>query len=136
MSLDLEDEADGCHPDRWQYEIETTYSSYRCTNAEADAYKILSNFPTYSNCEIIWSLILEYVDGFPLKTLHVGENMSKKDAEEVSQEFLNFFRAINRQGVIHADVCRDNMMLRRDNRQPIIIDFAVVLFREDASTKE
>lgn len=76
-------------------------------------------------------LVLDYIDGFTYKDLleqrlQQGYCFSKPEILELLQNLLPVLGYIHRRGVIHRDISPDNIILRNEDRLPVLIDMGGV----------
>lgn len=86
--------------------------------------------------EIFWQekrifLVLDYIAGFTYKDLleqrlQQGYCFSEPEILELLQNLLPVLGYIHRRGVIHRDISPDNIILRNEDRLPVLIDMGGV----------
>ncbi|MEL6353822.1 MAG: protein kinase [Cyanobacteria bacterium J06627_28] len=69
-------------------------------------------------------LVQEWIDGEPLETVAIPQSESAVLALLTS--ILPVLKYIHLQGIIHRDIKPDNIILRSNTRQPVLIDFGAV----------
>ncbi|KAG9029765.1 hypothetical protein FRB95_004917 [Tulasnella sp. JGI-2019a] len=77
-------------------------------------------------------MAIEYIDGLPLTALEVGRNITKPDAHHMSKSLLDIVRSFRRHGVVHGDIAARNILIRRSDNAPFLIDFG----QSELQTKE
>lgn len=72
-------------------------------------------------------LVQELVDG-PTLTQHVMQNgpLGEEEARRILTSLLTLLEYVHGQGIIHRDIKPDNILLRRQDGQPVLIDFGAV----------
>ncbi|KAF8515228.1 hypothetical protein BU17DRAFT_51939, partial [Hysterangium stoloniferum] len=81
-------------------------------------------------------LAIEYIDGTTLDGLHIGQNVSEEEAEQISQRILTTFREIRKWRVMHCDVRRANILVRNSDLSPFIIDFGSAYHKKSETEEE
>lgn len=76
-------------------------------------------------------LVLDYVDGITYKDLfeqrlEQGQCFSETEVLELLQNLLPVLSYLHRRGVVHRDIAPDNIILRREDRLPVLIDMGGV----------
>ncbi|KAG6818220.1 hypothetical protein H0H93_006712, partial [Arthromyces matolae] len=74
-------------------------------------------------------LLIEYVEGRPMSSLHPGKSISIEQAEVVSQHVLELGRRLRRYGVSHNDIHVGNVILRYSDNLPVLIDWGMASCR-------
>jgi serine/threonine protein kinase len=69
-------------------------------------------------------LILEYVDGLPIRNAEI------KDSELFYRELLDRIEQLHAAGVAHGDLKKKDNILVVDGRHPVLIDFGVAVVRK------
>jgi tRNA A-37 threonylcarbamoyl transferase component Bud32 len=69
-------------------------------------------------------LVLEYVNGVPLRRAHI------EDHDVFFETLLNLIKALHREGVAHGDLKKKDNLLVVDGRTPCVIDFGVAIVRK------
>lgn len=72
-------------------------------------------------------LVQELVDG-PTLTQYVTQNglLGEEEARRILISLLSLLETVHGQGIIHRDIKPDNILLRRQDNQPVLIDFGAV----------
>ncbi len=78
-------------------------------------------------------LVMEYVDGVPIKTWCDEQAVSPQDRVQLLIELCDAVAFAHRQLVIHCDLKPSNILVTRDGR-PILLDFGVARHLLDAMT--
>jgi serine/threonine protein kinase len=76
-------------------------------------------------------LVQDYVEGKTYRTLQnerkaQGQNFSEAEILQLIQQLLPVLAHIHSKGIIHRDIAPDNIILRRQDNLPVLIDFGVV----------
>lgn len=72
-------------------------------------------------------LVRDYVEGQTYQTLLQDQGpFSEADVRQFLQDILPVLDYIHRQGIIHQDLCPENIIQRQSDRLPVPIDFGVV----------
>jgi serine/threonine protein kinase len=76
-------------------------------------------------------LVQDYVDGVTYRDLlnqRIAQNMAFSEAEvrQFLQQMLPVLAHIHSKGIIHRDISPDNIIQRRSDKLPVLIDFGVV----------
>lgn len=94
---------------------------------EARAYRHLAGFRGAPRCHGLLQnryLVLEYVDGLPLRRASTLDRPAFFDA------LLGHIQELHRRGVAHADLKRPDNLLVVDGRAPYLIDFGAAIVRK------
>lgn len=72
-------------------------------------------------------LVQELVDG-PTLTQYVAQNgpLGEEEAKRILASLLALLDYVHGQGIIHRDIKPDNILIRRQDNQPVLIDFGAV----------
>ncbi|HEX9004865.1 MAG TPA: protein kinase [Blastocatellia bacterium] len=72
-------------------------------------------------------LVQELVDG-PTLTQYVTQNgpLGEEEAKRILASLLALLDYVHGQGIIHRDIKPDNILIRRQDNQPVLIDFGAV----------
>lgn len=157
---------DTSHPQRpgkdewedWMWEIFTWTSKMNDHDTELSAYRLLhrlqgsciprlygvvhlsiTSYPTplHPITDIVQGLALEYVPGTNMEDLTPGINVSRQKAEAVSSRVMDAFRIIQAENcVIHNDLHIGNVILRKEDMSPVIIDFGRAIIRKHGWSDE
>ena len=68
-------------------------------------------------------LVLQFVDGVPIADVKVGQHISEDSLPRLKADCVQISRDLQRCGVIHNDIHSKNVLLRRTDGKPFIIDF-------------
>ncbi|MBE9158300.1 protein kinase [Nodosilinea sp. LEGE 06152] len=76
-------------------------------------------------------LVQDYIDGVTYRDLlnqrlQQGMNFSEAEVRQFLQQMLPVLAHIHSKGIIHRDISPDNVMQRRTDNLPVLIDFGVV----------
>jgi serine/threonine protein kinase len=76
-------------------------------------------------------LVQDYVEGETYRAvlrqrLQKGEHFSAQEVRQFLRLLLPVLSYIHGKGIIHRDISLDNLMLRSEDRKPVLIDFGVV----------
>jgi serine/threonine-protein kinase len=76
-------------------------------------------------------LVLDFIDGPTYKDLfehrlEQGQCFSETEILELLQNLLPVLSYLHRRGVVHRDIAPDNIILRREDRLPVLIDMGGV----------
>lgn len=94
---------------------------------EARAYQRLAGFrgaPRYHGLLRRRYLVLEYIDGIPLR------HASIEDRETFFDTLLKHIHELHRRGVAHADLKRQENLMVVDGRTPYLVDFGAAVVRK------
>ncbi len=79
-------------------------------------------------------IVMEFIDGDLLnKIKHLTEKTSKQIFEEIIEMISISF---NKANIIHGDLSEFNIMLTRDNLEPILFDYPQFLYSKEPGSKE
>jgi serine/threonine protein kinase len=76
-------------------------------------------------------LVQDYVEGETYRAilgqrLQKGEHFSVQEVRQFLRQLLTVLSYIHGKNIIHRDISLDNLMLRSEDRKPVLIDFGVV----------
>lgn len=72
-------------------------------------------------------LVQELIEGHPLsEELPPGKRWAESEVCELLYEVLHILQFIHAEGVIHRDLKPDNLIRRRSDRKPVLVDFGTV----------
>lgn len=76
-------------------------------------------------------LVQDYVEGETYRAvlgqrLQKGEHFSVQEVRQFLKQLLPVLSYIHGKGIIHRDISLENLMLRSEDRKPVLIDFGVV----------
>ncbi|MBC6453999.1 MAG: serine/threonine protein kinase [Hormoscilla sp. SP5CHS1] len=72
-------------------------------------------------------LVQEWIDGLILTDLVSSEGpLSETAVREILVSLLPVLTTVHSQGIVHRDIKPDNIILRRRDRQPVLVDFGAV----------
>lgn len=111
--------AAGDAPMRWIREVMLRH--------EARVYQHLVGFRGAPRCHGLLRgryLVLEYVDGMPLREARIEDRAAFYDA------LLAHIKELHRRGVAHADLKRQDNLMVIDGRTPCLIDFGAAIIRK------
>ncbi|SJL12485.1 uncharacterized protein ARMOST_15912 [Armillaria ostoyae] len=87
--------------------------------------------------DIVQGLVIECISGVNMAKLEYGVDVSMREAERISNQVMEAFRAIEAENcVLHNDIRIGNAVLREGNRSPVIIDFGQADIREPELSDE
>ena len=67
-------------------------------------------------------IVMEYIDGFTLKS-YAGKTMSMAEALKVFKPVMETLAKIHNAGIIHRDICPENIVISKDFTKAYLIDF-------------
>ena len=73
--------------------------------------------------------VMEYIDGGDLRSL-IKESrggMPEQQALDIMIPIANAVSFIHQQGIMHLDIKPDNIVIRKDTKEPVLIDFGISL---------
>jgi len=72
-------------------------------------------------------LVQEWIEGMTLAELHhKGGNFSESEVEELLIDILPVLDYIHNQQIIHRDIKPDNIIIRKSDGKPVLIDFGII----------
>jgi serine/threonine protein kinase, bacterial len=72
-------------------------------------------------------LVQEWIEGMTLAELHhKGGNFSESEVEELLIDILPVLDYIHSQQIIHRDIKPDNIIIRKSDGKPVLIDFGII----------
>ncbi|KAF8513670.1 hypothetical protein BU17DRAFT_95218 [Hysterangium stoloniferum] len=81
-------------------------------------------------------LAIEDMDGTTLEGLHVGQNVSEEEAEQILQKILTTFREIRKWRVMHCDGRRANILVRNSDLSPFVLNFGSAYHKKSETEEE
>ncbi|MBD1939379.1 serine/threonine-protein kinase [Microcoleus sp. FACHB-68] len=76
--------------------------------------------------ELLWCMVIEYIDGIDLATLVDNEGaLPEPEALHYIQQIGDALCAVHRQGFLHRDIKPLNILLRADRDEAVLIDFGL-----------
>lgn len=74
----------------------------------------------------LWGMVMEYIEGENLAAYITNHGvMTEAQALPIIQQVGEALTFVHQQGFLHRDVKPDNIILRRDNLKPVLIDFGL-----------
>jgi len=74
----------------------------------------------------LWGMVMEYIEGENLAAYITNHGvMTEEQALPIIQQVGEALTFVHQQGFLHRDVKPDNIILRRDNLKPVLIDFGL-----------
>ncbi len=75
---------------------------------------------------VLWGIVMEYIDGMELSDYLLEQGkLSEAEAVGYIDRMAQALDYVHQQGVLHRDIKPNNIMLRRSDRQPVLIDFGL-----------
>lgn len=68
-------------------------------------------------------LVMQFIDGLPMSTLLKTQSLDEASARILLGQLISALRIVHGAGYLHRDVKPANIMIHRDTKQPILIDF-------------
>ncbi len=155
---DVENRPDTKLWEDWMWEVSTCRYKLSNYNTELAAYRLLHRLqgryiprlfgvvrhcitpestPLHPITDVVQGLVFEYIPGVSMAKLKPGVDVPEQEAERISSEVMEAFRAIEAENcVLHNDVHIGNVVLREGNRSPVIIDFGQADIRELETSDE
>ena len=100
---------------------------------EADRLKRISSIErhipqiyTYFNDSQTYYLVQELVEGKTLKEKVQQENFSPQEVRDILVKLLSVLEHLHQEGVIHQNIQPKNIILRREDRAPMLINFGTI----------
>lgn len=94
---------------------------------EHGAYRRLGDFPGAPRCYGLLRgryLVLDYIEGVPLRQAEIGDRRRFFDA------LLRYIEELHRRGVAHADLKRRDNLLVLEGQRPCLVDFGAAIVRK------
>ncbi|KAI0066338.1 hypothetical protein BV25DRAFT_1913091 [Artomyces pyxidatus] len=68
-------------------------------------------------------ICMEFIDGARVDHMKIELDISEADARLVSRDMIDMMRRVRQLRLLHGDIYARNIMIRRDNFRPVLIDF-------------
>ncbi|KAK0490007.1 hypothetical protein EDD18DRAFT_562232 [Armillaria luteobubalina] len=142
----------------WAWEIATWYWKLSNYDTELSAYRLLHRLqgryiprllgviclhitsdptPLHPVTDIVQGLALEYIPGVCMEKLKPGIDVSEQEAERISSQVMEGFRAIEAENcVLHNDIHLRNIVLQEKDRSAVIIDFGQAIVHAPGRSDE
>jgi serine/threonine-protein kinase len=77
-------------------------------------------------------IVMEYVDGEPLRPLIRSEGMDLRRAASILKQIGEALKHVHEKGIFHRDLKPENIMLRRGTDSVVLIDFGIAKVKDSA----
>jgi serine/threonine protein kinase len=87
--------------------------------------KVYGLFPEQEQDKVLWCMVLEYIEGEDLNQLRLKGVLSEVLALQYIQQIADALIFVHGKGLLHRDVKPDNIVIRKDTSEAVLIDFGI-----------